>query len=355
MMNKRVNYIDNVRTILVLSLIVFHLAVAYNSWGEANYIFFERSNPIAGIVVFMNPWFMPMMFLLAGISASYSLRKRSAAHFVKERLLRLGIPFVFGILFLNPVLSFVADRAHNGYKGNYFEHYRIYFTKFTDLTGYDGGFTLGHLWFVGWLIIVSLISLLVIYLVRKISGKNVRVTYIVLNVLLVIGAVAFYDLKIGGKPLISFFFVYLLGYYLFSSEAVVERIVKLKWVLTALFVAVSLANVILFVYLEKLPVLNTITNYLAFVLGILTLLCLGREYLNKSCRLSSYAASNSYVFYIIHYPITVLCQYFLNMGGMNYIGNFFLSIAIAYALTGFWCWLIDKSSYIRFLFGRKAR
>ena len=122
-MNSRVNYIDNLRTIVVSLLIVYHLAMAYNSWGETNYIFFERVNPIASIVVFMSPWFMPLMFLLAGVSASFSIRKRGYSSFIKERFIRLGIPLMVGIIIINPVLSFVADKTHNGYVGNYFEHY----------------------------------------------------------------------------------------------------------------------------------------------------------------------------------------------------------------------------------------
>ena len=54
-------------------LILFHAAIAYNTWGEANDIFFEPVRPIAFIVTFIDPWFMPMMFLLAGISFRFSL------------------------------------------------------------------------------------------------------------------------------------------------------------------------------------------------------------------------------------------------------------------------------------------
>lgn len=52
-MKKRVNYIDNLRWITVSLLILYHTAMAYNTWGEANYIFFEEVNPIASIVTFI--------------------------------------------------------------------------------------------------------------------------------------------------------------------------------------------------------------------------------------------------------------------------------------------------------------
>ena len=73
---KRVYYIDNLRWMTVSLLILYHAAMAYNTWGEANYIFLGAVKPISSVVVFISPWFMPLMFLLAGMSSKYSLRKR---------------------------------------------------------------------------------------------------------------------------------------------------------------------------------------------------------------------------------------------------------------------------------------
>lgn len=89
--------------------------------------------------------------------------------FIKDRFLRLGIPFVLGVLLLNPALSFVADVTHNGYGGNYFEHYKVFFTKFTDLSGYDGGFALAHFWFVLVLLVISLLSCPIVVLSSSFS------------------------------------------------------------------------------------------------------------------------------------------------------------------------------------------
>ena len=88
-MNRRIYYIDNLRWMTVSLLILFHAAIAYNTWGEANDIFFEPVRPIAFIVTFIDPWFMPMMFLLAGISSRFSLQKRGTKAFIRERMLRL--------------------------------------------------------------------------------------------------------------------------------------------------------------------------------------------------------------------------------------------------------------------------
>ena len=70
---ERIHYIDNLRWITISLLVLYHACMSYNTWGEPNYIFFKALKPLAFIVVLISPWFMPLMFLLAGISAYYSL------------------------------------------------------------------------------------------------------------------------------------------------------------------------------------------------------------------------------------------------------------------------------------------
>lgn len=347
-MNNRIKYIDNLRWMIVSLLILFHAAIAYNTWGEANYIFFEAVRPITFIVTFINPWFMPMMFLLAGISSRFSLQKRGYKAFIRERLLRLGIPLAFGLVVLNPVLSFIADITHNGYTGGYFEHYGVYFSRFTDLSGYDGGFTLGHLWFILVLLVVSLLSCPIIRLIPK-SSKATIITGITLSVL----SAALFDVRLFGKPLMTFWCVYLLGYYFFSDQRFVKQLTRFKWPLTAVFMIVSIGNSLIYNYTDGFEVLNTVCYYASFVTGVLALTALGHDHLDFSNRFSSFNAKISYVFYIIHFPIVIGCQYLLSLTGVDCLTNFFVTLVITYPLTWFLCLLIEKSKYIRILFGMK--
>lgn len=351
-MKSRVNYIDNLRTITVSLLIIYHLSVAYNSWGEANYIFFERVNPIASIVVFVSPWFMPLMFLLAGVSAAFSLKKRSNSDFIKERLKRLGIPLIFGIIFINPVLSFIADKTHNSYGGGYFEHYSVFFTKFTDLTGYDGGFTLGHLWFIAVLIVISCAGCGIIKIIDSLCRKNKK-SMIIVSVILAVLAVALFDVTFFGKKIPTYLCLYLLGYYLADNRNFTERLIKFKWVFFVTFVITSLMNAILFVYIEDYTLLNNICNYLSFATGIPALICFGKTYLDFSNTFSTYCRKLSYVFYIIHFPVVVLCQYFISLSGVGCIYNFLLSLVLSPLVTCGICYIIDKNKALGILFGLK--
>ena len=289
-MEKRLNYIDNLRSITVSLLVLYHIALAYNSWGEANYIFFERINPIAAIVVFISPWFMPLMFMLAGVSASFSIKKRGKEDFIRERLKRLGIPLIVGILLINPILSYIADKSHNGYEGNYFDHYPVYFTKYTDLTGYDGGFTLGHFWFIAVLILISCVSCGIIAFIEYMVRDN-KESDIIITVVLALLTIALFDVSFLGKKIPAYLCVYLLGYYLVSGERIINKILSLRWFLVGGWIIASAINILLFVYIEKYQIINTVCNYLAFSFGIPALFCLAHEYLDFSNSISKKSKS----------------------------------------------------------------
>ena len=352
-MSKRINSIDNLRWMTVSLLILYHAAMAYNTWGEANYIFFEKSRPLSAFISFVSPWFMPLMFMLAGASSYFSLQKRSMREFITERAKRLGIPFVFGLTVINPVMSYTADVTHNGYKGGYLAHYGIYFSRFTDLSGYDGGFTLGHLWFIAVLLIISLLACAFIRAAGQITASKKKAA--VFGTVLFACAAAAFGIDILGKKVITYFCVYLLGYYFVSSVSFVEKLSHGKWIFTAAFLVFSTANVALFLYIDGFETLNSVCNHLAFAAAMPALLCLGHDCLDFSNSFTKKNTAISYVFYIIHFPITVLCQYLLDLAGVSVYVNLILTLVICYPLTYLACLAIDRSRYVRVLFGSKAR
>ncbi len=352
-MSKRIHYIDNLRWLTVSLLVLYHAAIAYNTWGEANYIFFKEIKPIAAIVSFTSPWFMPLMFLLAGVSASFSLKKRSVGEFIKERFIRLGIPFIFGLLVIDPILSFVADVSHNSYSGNFFSHYGVFFTKFTDLTGYDGGFTLGHFWFLGVLILVSLLSCVIIKLIGSVSESSRKKAAV--GIILSVLAAASFDICFFGKRIITYLCIYLLGYYIFSDSGFVNRLTKYKFPLVFAALAANAANTAIFIFIGSHALLNNICNYLSFILALPALVCIGHDHLDFTERFSGFCSKISYVFYIIHFPIVIVCQYLLSLTGIGCIANFFVTIAVCYPLTFALCFAVDKTRYLRVLFGSKAK
>ncbi len=69
------------------------------------------------------------------------------------------VPFLAGMVILVPFQTLYARKYFQGYEGGILENWKYFFTHFTDLTGYDGAFTPGHLWFILFLFIISVTAL----------------------------------------------------------------------------------------------------------------------------------------------------------------------------------------------------
>ncbi|MEU1184726.1 hypothetical protein ABZ464_45375 [Streptomyces sp. NPDC005820] len=64
-----------------------------------------------GLVLFHSALAMPMLFLVAGLGARYSIDRRGQGGFARERLPRLGVPLVFAALPIIPVPQWLRLRA----------------------------------------------------------------------------------------------------------------------------------------------------------------------------------------------------------------------------------------------------
>lgn len=160
-MIERKHYIDNLRWFWILLLIPFHAAMAFNCW-EGNYIWINANRVLSSIVIFISPWFMPLLFVIAGMSARYALTRRSNKQFVIERFKKLLIPLISGTFTVVAFMTFMADKFHNNYNGGFVAHYKVFLTNISDMTGYEGYFTPGHLWFLLYLFIISMITIAII-------------------------------------------------------------------------------------------------------------------------------------------------------------------------------------------------
>lgn len=334
-------YIDNLRGFAILLLIPFHAAMAFNNWGEGNYIYYGKNDIYSSFIFFVSPWYMSLLFVLAGISARLSLQKRTVSTFIKERLHKLFLPLIMGILVVVAPMTYFADCFNNNYQGNFLAHYSRFFTTWTDLTGYDGGFTPAHLWFLLYLFIISLVSLGLISLqkkcIPKLSCKGLNIWLIILLSLLPI--ILYPVLNIGGKSLVYFMALYLVGYYIFSEEAVIHKVYEFRCGLLVVFLGCSIFQV----------------TFLSFCSGILTLLGFGSRMLNQNNRLTTYLRSRCFLIYIFHFIWLVIVDYYVYKVTTNAALLFIIPVLATYPLTFLTCEIVIRIPGIRFLFGVKGK
>ncbi len=356
-MSERKYYIDNLRWLWILLLIPFHAAMAWNGW-EGNYIWLYENMVMSSIVIFIAPWFMPLLFVLAGMSARYALNKRNYKQFAMERIQKLLIPLITGIVTVVAFMTYIADKFHNNYNGNFINHYKVFFTNISDLTGYEGFFTPGHLWFILFLFIISMVSLLLIILQKKILPKlnfsNFR-TYL-LPVLMIFPLITTPILNFGGKSIGGDLALFLLGYYIFSEEDVLERMTKYRYIYMIGMVVFDIILTYLFVWKgHHTGIVVSICNPCAAWFGILGFLGLAKRNFNQNNGFTRYMSSRSFMIYIFHFGWLVVFQYYLCQITNSIAITYCISLISTYVMTLLTCEVIRRIPGIRFLFGEKGK
>ena len=95
----RKHWIDNLRWVTVLLVLLYHVVYFYNNKGVFGGIGGFGDGPQYQDVVMyiLYPWFMPLLFLLAGISACYALEKYPAREWFRARTRKLLVPSTIGL------------------------------------------------------------------------------------------------------------------------------------------------------------------------------------------------------------------------------------------------------------------
>jgi glucan biosynthesis protein C len=107
-------YLDNLKSLLVTGVIVGHVLITYADIGSWAYR--EPSNnkvfliPATLFVVLGSLFAMGLFFLLAGLLIPRALARKGPAGFMKDRLSRLGLPFLAYLLVVFPIVRWVGDR-----------------------------------------------------------------------------------------------------------------------------------------------------------------------------------------------------------------------------------------------------
>jgi len=146
----RMFFIDNLRIYLTILVILHHLSVIYAA--NTNFYYLEPTKSIVSIVVlvffqlFNQAYFMGLFFFLSGYFSPGSYDRKGPLIFLKDRLLRLGIPIIIYYYLLGPIASIGFFQMPSSITGNT--------SPFFWRVG------IGPLWFVAMLLIFDLSYLL---------------------------------------------------------------------------------------------------------------------------------------------------------------------------------------------------
>ena len=304
-------YLDNIRIIIILLLFPYHTFMIWNNFGAKFYVWGGNNNILSSLLVLVSAWFMPILFVVAGMSARYSLKKRNTKQFIRERIKSLFIPFISGLILLIPFQTLYARKFFFNYDGGILNNLYYFFAHFSDLNGYDGMFTFGHLWFLLYLFVITLITL---FLIKKLSFNKVNSKINKVNIIgiifLFIPIFIFYSFgNFGGQSIGKYMLLYLFGYYLFSDDFI-EKLVKHKIIILALFGVSQILLVAL--YFKYNYYGDLLVNFVGW-LGILSYIIISKLFLNKENKLTNYLKKASFSIYILHQTFLVTISYYALM------------------------------------------
>jgi len=169
--------LDLLRALVVVGLVFFHTAVIFGPGAFP--IKAATENRVATVFLgFGAAWGMPLLFLISGMGIWYSLGSRSPAALARERLRRLGVPLLVGLLTLVPLQVWLGLR-HAGDPSSYASFYARFWDvrpvldfPFVITAAPDGVFETGHLWFLVCLLAFSLVLLPGFAWLRRPAGRR---------------------------------------------------------------------------------------------------------------------------------------------------------------------------------------
>jgi len=106
----RLLFLDNLRAVAIVLVVVLHASITYMAFAPEWWYVLDphRSLLFTAIVLLVDVPLMPVLFFVAGYFALPSLQRRGPGGYVREKVVRIGIPWVVGVVFLAPLATYMT-------------------------------------------------------------------------------------------------------------------------------------------------------------------------------------------------------------------------------------------------------
>ncbi len=339
--------IDWLRVIAIGLLLLYHVSIGFQKWGiMIGFITNGESwDSLWPPMTMLNIWRIPLLFFVSGMGVCFAIRKRNWKQLIKERTMRILVPFIFGIFTIVPLQILLIQR---------FYHLEISYNA-----------SPAHLWFLG-NIFAYVVILLPVFLYLKTNEENRVMVWVKkvlgnpLGLLLIIATFIFEAILVNPITYTMYvmtwhgFFLGLAAFFfgfcfVLSGSSFWNMILKWRWLF------LSLAIVL---YSYRLYEINVPNFQLSIEsnLWIFSVFAFGYKYLNHSSKTLNYLSQAAYPIYIIHmmflflasfiiFPLSIPVQLkFLIVLLFTFIGSF-----------TFYEFIIRRINFMRPLFGVKIK
>lgn len=341
--------IDWLRVIAIGLLLLYHIAIGFQSWGfMIGFITNNEPWPASWIpMTMLNVWRIPLLFFVSGMGVYFAIQNRNWKQLFKERSLRILVPFLFGILVIVPAQVCMVQ---------YYYHQPV---------SYQPG--RAHLWFLGNILLYLLLLAPVFFYLQKNkegwlarlitkclgspAGLLVVIAAFISEVVLIkpylyeLYAMTWHGFFLG---LLAFFFGFC---FMLSGAGFWNRLLQWKWVF--LGAAILLYSWRLFqgaagIAGYLLPVESNCWIFSIFAFGYL--------YLNRPGKALRYLSQAAYPVYILHIIFLFLASLLVFPWQVPVYIKFVLVVLFTCAgCMAFYELLVRRMNITRLLFGLKRK
>ena len=381
----RLYYLDWLRVILLFGVFIYHVIRPFDPLIDWHINNADQSDLILTILLLVNPWGIPLFFLVAGAGSMFSLRRRSNLKFIVERVNRLLIPFIIGSILLTPFQKYLEALHKGAFQGTFLSYIPEMLAEiisgnlFTPLVFGRWGL---HLWFLGFLFVYSLLALPVFRWFKRDAGGTfiswlgrlveVRGGILVFVLPLALARVLvqpfFAVEERGWLDFVYFFLFFILGYIVYSDDRFQRAVRRDRWLLFASGIVGLIGFFGLFAVYGDVVLewgMTFVLPWSIFLIFAFTLmswgwalfaLYLAMKYLNFTNRLLVYSNETILPFYLLHQPVIIVIAYFVVQWEVNLWVKLLVILISSFLITlGLVELLIRPFKPMRRLFGMKRR
>jgi len=337
---------DRLRVMGIYMLFPIHAAIVFSPLPFYHIRNGTTTRKVLIFLAFVEPWIMPLFFVLAGWGFYHSLRRRGSRGYLKRRVQGLLLPLLVGCALLGPpikylelrsgfeahVMSECADsefqqgfgpcipqgpRRTPAFDESFLAFWPTFFTDFYR-------FTWSHLWFVGYLFTFSVLGLpLMLWIMDRRGGPDPVGTgwvYAPMVPLLFIELIlrphwpGFPNLH-NDWANIAYFSTCLLAGFLLAKHPVLEQTLQCEYRRGLVLFLGGVVTRILLGVAEYLglavapPMVWSVALVTASWGGIVALLGFARQHLNQTTPLLDYLRASAYPVYFLHEAAVVCIGY----------------------------------------------
>ena len=170
MQDTRLHYIDWLRVSAFGLLILYHSSAAF--LYDLDWLFNspEKSQALSLVTLFPRAWRLALLFFVSGMGTWFAFRSQTAVEFLKGRFVRLFLPLIFAMCVIIVPQVWYERLLDGRFQGSLLEFWVTrYFTEGRYPTG---NFSWAHMWFVAYLLVMTVICTPIFWFLTHASGRG---------------------------------------------------------------------------------------------------------------------------------------------------------------------------------------